>query len=372
MSLYIGIESSCDETSIALLSKNEELEPTSFLETINSYVVEGAVVSSQIKTHQQYGGVIPEIGARKHADQIHWIFEQLVKDTYTSKKDVLQVLQDVESIFVTVEPGLISALRVGMEFAKTLQFYGQSRLNKTIPVHNVNHLHGHVASSFYEHGQNLDLSCDRIFPHLHMLVSGGNSQLIYLQSWNDWTIVGKTLDDAAGECLDKIGRMLGLPYPGGVYCARIADLVDENRLDLPYGMKRNPQINYSFSGLKTAVRYMVQDSSLLTFEKKLSDQEIEALLDPNAQLDQRLRYIQDMCISAQSVVVEQLIRKFKAAYDQFEPASIGFSGGVSANKLLHQKMRDISHNHDIPLFVPHISLTGDNAIMVALAGLLQN
>jgi N6-L-threonylcarbamoyladenine synthase len=366
MSLYIAIESSCDETSIALLRGDKD-SAKSFIDQINAFTVEAAVVSSQIKTHAQYGGVVPEIGARKHADQIHWIFENLVKEAYQEKKTVIDILGEIKGIFVTTEPGLLSALRVGIEFGKTLQYLAQSLARNTVPLESVNHLHGHVASCFF--GKSSE-GLSEVFPHLHLLVSGGNSQIILLKSWSDWEIVGQTLDDAAGESLDKIGRMLGLPYPGGVYCARIAQLDDENRVDLPFGMKQDSSLNVSFSGLKTAVRYLIQDNDLVTFEQKLDLSEVEALLQRTVTTD-KLAYIRDVCISAQSVVVEQLIRKFNKAIKTYHPASIGLSGGVSANKLLRSKMQHLGTKYTIPLYIPDMSLTGDNAVMIGLAGLMK-
>jgi tRNA A37 threonylcarbamoyltransferase TsaD len=256
----------------------------------------------------------------------------------------------------------------------------------------------------------------QLYPHLHLLVSGGNSQIIYLQSWTDFQVIGKTLDDAAGECFDKTARMLGLPYPGGVYLSKIAGLADKNYLKFPVGMKDSKEYNFSFSGLKTAVRYYLEKLELgngerFELEKKLSVEEIEFLtshsleeilryavvdksnicvetslsrhdttqtaeatstspfLTPTADFNyEKLATIKTVCITVQSVIVEALLNKIDLAYKNLEVASIGLSGGVSANPLLRLKLEQ---KYTEKLLLAPKPLTGDNAVMIALAGILD-
>ena len=227
------------------------------------------------------------------------------------------------------------------------------------------------------------------FPHLHLLVSGGNSQLILLQSWQNWEIVGQTLDDAAGECFDKCGRSLGLPYPAGVYLSRIARLNNTNYCNLPISMLGQKQadnsqsnLNYSFSGLKTAVRYLAQKQTIpdFEFEKSLSEAEIQELTDfglqPNfdfQKLSPKLRFIYDVCCSVQSVIIKQLLNKIQLAITIHKPHSIGLSGGVSANQLLRQELqKTAAQNQIVKVLIPPLALSGDNAVMIALAGLAEN
>jgi N6-L-threonylcarbamoyladenine synthase len=389
----LAIESSCDETSLAVLSGTPR-EGAEFVEYINSFTVESSVVSSQIKIHEKYGGVVPEIGARLHANQIHFLFRLLV-DNIGSKMPIIsllvdehstgklgtteqieQLLQKLDGIYVTTHPGLTSALRVGKEFGKTLLFWAQKAGNSELQLHEMNHLDGHVFSCFFQKDQVNQLLATHevlstpnhtIFPHLHLIVSGGNSQILLLTSPQDRKIIGQTLDDAAGECLDKIGRMLGIPYPGGVGIARIAGLADENPLHLSVGMKHNTSLDVSYSGLKTAVRLMIEAQPLLSIEQLLASEEMNELLTKDiSELSGKLLYIKQMAISAQYVVVKQLMNKVTRAIALHNPNSIGLSGGVSANRLLRKHIANTGLLHT---FIPPLHLTGDNAIMIALAGL---
>jgi len=456
LKLALAIESSCDETSLAIFLLPEK-PSENFLDKVNSYVVLGSIVSSQIKIHQEYGGVIPEIGARSHANQIHYLFN-LVWHQAEQKASELGLdeieMVNLEKILVTTNPGLVSALRVGMEFAKSVKFFLELK-GGLIEIISVNHLRGHVASCFYKldvktwllsssdkhlntskvaqssvlptnsitssspngvtktveansslanlfkkDNFNSVISDEDLFPHLHLLVSGGNTQLLLLKSWNDYEIVGQTLDDAIGESLDKIGRMVGLPYPAGISVARIAGLTAENPLNLSVGMK-NSQLNFSYSGMKTAVRYLVQSKpEVIEFEELLPIEEVEFLISQatlkpaislNNQVDlqssensgasgfipqlvegSKLHFIQQLCISAQFVSISQISSKVQLAINLYNPKSLGVSGGVSANLLLREELKSIANQHEIAnLFIPQLALTGDNAVMIGLAGLMS-
>lgn len=389
--LVLAIETSCDETSLALLTNNllfldkqegqfsgkslgqlstEVNEVDDFLAYLNSFQVISSIISSQIQTHIKYGGVVPEIGARQHAENIHFLFLELlgkINPTDLSKNflnsEDRKLLKKLDYIFVTVEPGLASALRVGLEFAKSLQFFIKQELGFFVEIKTVNHLDGHIASSLFNKKDKINL-----FPHLHLIVSGGNSQILLLESWKNKKIIGQTLDDAAGECLDKVGRMLGLPYPGGLNLAKIAKLNDSNYFNFPVSLNKDKSLNFSFSGLKTAVRYFVQKQQIagLHFEKPLTELELADLLNfDQKNHNQKLEFIYKVCVSVQTVVVQQLFNKMKIASLENKPRSIGLSGGVSANLLLRKKLASL----ELELLLPDLGLTGDNAIMIALAGL---
>ena len=393
--LALSIESSCDETSLTIFLLPEN-EPENFVDKVNSNFVLASIISSQIKIHQEYGGVIPEIGARSHASQIHYlwhlVWNQAVDKALDLKLSPLE-LGSLKYFLVTTNPGLVSALRVGLEFAKSLKFFLELD-GGAIEIVPVNHLRGHVASCFLNWPQifspavytklssvklipteDKHLNSDsEVFPHLHLLVSGGNTQILLLKSWNDYEIIGQTLDDAVGESLDKIGRMVGLPYPAGISVAKTAGLVNENPLNLTIGMK-NQDLKFSYSGMKTAVRYLVQkNQDLLKFEELLSEKELE-ILTTNQALEinnsEKLKFIQQLCISAQYVAIAQILQKLQISINIHNPKTLGISGGVSANLLLRQEMQKLAEKNGIQkFFLPHITLTGDNAIMIGLAGLL--
>jgi len=385
----LAIESSCDETSIAFLQQKKKVDtnPSMFLQTVNSVEILGSVISSQIMVHREYGGVIPELGAREHAHNIHEVLRNCLHQAAPhfdiASGHEMELLQKVDTICVTTNPGLISALRVGMETAKSLKFFAKQQYGKEINIVPVNHLHGHVASCFLKESIKdtaEHVSNKPVFPHLHLLVSGGNSQIILMKSWSQWEIIGKTLDDAAGECFDKCGRMLGILYPAGVSVSQIAGVNNLNPLNFSVGMNNNAGLDMSFSGLKTAVRYDVQKQNIenFSFEKALTNEEIETLIQAKNVDDlpsEKLRYIKKACQSIQTVIVKQLANKLKRAIKNVHPASLGLSGGVSANPLLRAKMNDLANEAGIStvdsVFLPQKTLTGDNAVMIGLAGMLS-
>ena len=359
---YIAVETSCDETSLAILKKTTSKEKN-FLTYLNSHVVVSSIIASQAKIFAQYGGVIPEISARHHAEQIFDLFDLVLQETLNKEELSLDTFwKSVDTIFVTTTPGLQSALRVGIEFAKSLCFIIESEGGKAA-AEAVNHLHGHTISAFY--GTTEQYPDTELFPHLHLLVSGGNTQTLWLENPTTVTIMGQTLDDAAGECLDKIGRMVGLTYPAGATIAKIVGNATENPIGLTVSMKKSESCDFSYSGLKTAVRYYIQKNNQLgiTYEQKLTDSELIELMSGNVTTS-KLIAIKSILTSAHTVVIEQLIQQFKKAMRTSKPASIGLSGGVSANTLLRSKL---SYLH-AQFFLAPISLSGDNAVMIGLAG----
>jgi N6-L-threonylcarbamoyladenine synthase len=380
MTYCLAIETSCDETSLALLAYDRSIldDPSiSFYDRVNSIQKLVSLVSSQIDIHKLYGGVVPEIGAREHSKLIYPLFLELI--SLLPDADLQSVCQKIDTIAVTTTPGLDSALRVGQEFAKSLAFNIANQPNITSPkIIPVNHLQGHVISSFYQKpfGQFSSITKDQeIFPHLQVLVSGGNTQFIEFLAPGQSTIIGATLDDACGESFDKIGRMLGLPYPGGVWISKIAKFNQANLVNLPKSMQGNPSFNVSYSGLKTAVRYLVQSQGFTDwkFEQPLTQSEVDTLLaiesiDQITNLPEHLQFIYKTCVSAEMVIFEQIFTTIRKIFKQYNFKSIGMSGGVSASPYLRRKMTEL----DLPLFIPDRSLTGDNAVMIGLSGLIDH
>ena len=427
--LILAIESSCDETSVAILKIPNIKEKTiseNFYGNLNSTITVVNLISSQIDVHKEFGGVIPELGAREHAKNINKLFLLAIKKSATRLNlSQLEVYQNLSKIIVTSQPGLVSALRVGIEFAKSLQFFLLKELGIKTELKMANHLKGHIISCFYQkefltdskdfkeiNTAFKDPDFKTIFPHLHLLVSGGNTQLLLLKNPKDWEIIGQTLDDAAGETLDKSGRMLGLDYPGGVWLAKIAGLDNSNYFNFPIGMKNSQNLDFSYSGLKTAVRYFVQKQgfSNWSFEKKLSKEFLQKIILKQQKLaklsfyykfnsenidfnnlnnleniDKNLilelletfenhenlilaGFVDQAACSVQFVVVAQLIQKFKKGIKKYYPKSIGISGGVSANLLLRQEVSKIFGQK---IFIPNTKLTGDNAVMIGLSEILD-
>jgi N6-L-threonylcarbamoyladenine synthase len=374
----LALETSCDDTAIAVLKYPLG---ASFINLCKYTVVISSKVATQIDTHAEFGGVVPEIGARLHATNILSVYQSVINQVLEQEKISLeQFYSGLNILAVTTNPGLMSALKVGLEQAKILQYFINKNYNLDLEVTGVNHLHGHVASCFLEQSSIVNNGFDSFFPHLHLLVSGGNSQILYLKSFLDFEIIGKTLDDAAGECFDKTARMVGFAYPGGVSLAKTAALDEGNYFDLHRGMLKTVSYDFSFSGLKTQVRYHAQDfqkfnGSGFEFEKLLdanqknflAQKSLAEVIETN---DSNLIYIKKMCISVQTVVIEQLYRKFKKAYQDYKPVSIGLSGGVSANLLLRKKITLI--NPSKPALIPLLKYTGDNAAMIGFCAILSS
>ena len=367
--ICLAIETSCDDTSVAIL---EYSDTSTFENIVSTTKVLSSCVSSQIEIHAVYGGVIPEIGARYHTTNFLPVMKAaLIEAGGKLGVSEEQLLESLDMIAVTKEPGLHSALKVGIEEAKALQYFINHKYQKLVPIQYVNHLHGHIASSFLENGE---LSSSP-FPHLHLLVSGGNTQILKINSWEDINIIAKTVDDAVGECYDKTARMIGFQYPGGVSLARIAGLEDKNYIGLNRAML-NDSLNMSYSGLKTQVRYIIQACNIagVTYEVNMSDEDRIYLIETQLEdiTNPRLKFLKELCISVQSVCTEQLIRKMKLALRNNDLdnkiATLGVSGGVSANLLLRQNLGSIAK---YPIYRPQLKYTGDNAAMIGLAGILN-
>lgn len=306
--ITLGIETSCDETSVAII-KNGEL-------TAN-------LVSSQ-DFHKKYGGVVPELSSRAHLQ----IINPLLKDALRISEITLD---NIDLISATAGPGLIGALLVGLTYAKGLAL----SMNKDFIA--VNHIEGHIFSGFL-------MPEKPIFPFLCLVVSGGHSLLVLVKNYNELFKLGTTIDDAAGEAFDKVSKLLGLGYPGGPKIQNIAKNGDANRIKFPVSYLGN-SFNFSFSGLKTSVLRYVQKQGGL--EK----------------IDQQ--HISDIAASFQKAIINALIIKMESALNQFEVNSISVVGGVAANSLLKQEANILAESYHKKIVIPSLQFCGDNAAMIA-------
>ena len=311
----LGIESSCDDTSAAVIIDG---------------ILRSNVIASQ-SVHEEYGGVVPELASRAHQQNIVPVVDAALRRAGIDRKQL-------SAIAFTRGPGLIGSLLVGTSFAKGLS------LGLRVPLVDVNHLHGHVLSHFIR-----EKADDEVpeFPFLCMLVSGGNSQLIVVRSPKDMEIIGRTIDDAAGEAFDKCAKVMGLPYPGGPHIDRLAAEGDPEAFR--FARPRIPGLDYSFSGLKTSFLYTLRDN-LRT--------------DP----DFVERRKADLAASLQAAIIDILLGKLSKAVDATGVATVAIGGGVSANSGVRNAVADFCRQKGIKAFIPERRFTTDNAAMVAIAG----
>lgn len=311
----LGIESSCDDTSAAI---------------IRDGLLLSNVIASQ-SVHEEYGGVVPELASRAHQQNIVPVVDAAIRRAGISKTDL-------SAIAFTRGPGLLGSLLVGTSFAKGLS------LGLRIPIVDINHLHGHVLSHFVRRKPD-----DRVpeYPFLCLLISGGNSQLILVKNYNDMEILGQTIDDAAGEAFDKCAKVMGLPYPGGPHIDRLASGGDPKRFR--FAKPHIPGLDYSFSGLKTSFLYTLRD------QKRLDPDFIE-------------KNKADLAASLQRTIIEILLDKLDKAVKQTGVSTVAIGGGVSANSGVREAVADYCEAHGLTAFIPERAFTTDNAAMVAIAG----
>lgn len=319
--IILGIESSCDETAISLVEISKK-----------KLVVHKNLISSQVKLHAKYGGVVPEVAARKHTEVIIPLLEEAMG------KDFDQT--DIDLIAVTSGPGLITSLLVGLETAKTIAYCWRK------PIVGVNHLSGHLYSSWLEN-EELSIEQSDLWPAIGLLVSGGHTELLLVKDYEEYKVIGCTRDDAVGEAFDKVAKILDLGYPGGPIVAKRALSGDAGAIDFPRPMIKEKSFDFSLSGLKTAVRYYVRDH-------QLNDQ-----------------MISDVCASFQQAVVDVLVSKTMSAASRYQAKSIIIGGGVAANKQLRKELLVACDKINLPFYCPRLVYTGDNAAMIALAGYQQ-
>jgi N6-L-threonylcarbamoyladenine synthase len=316
MITILGIESSCDDTSAAVIRDG----------VILSNVIAGQAV------HERYGGVVPELASRAHQQNIIPVVHDALKQAEVSK-------EDISAVAFTRGPGLLGSLLVGTSFAKGFS----SALN--IPMIEVNHLQAHVLAHFIKEDKN-DTN-QPAFPFLCLLVSGGNSQIILVKSYNEMEIIGKTIDDAAGEAFDKCAKVMGLGYPGGPVVDRLAKMGDSEKFT--FSKPRIDGYDYSFSGLKTSFLYFLRD------ELKLNSDFIE-------------EYKNDLCASLQKTIVDILMNKLYLASEDFGVKEVAVAGGVSANSGLRNAFEEYSQKYGWKIHIPKFAYTTDNAAMVAISG----
>lgn len=309
--IILGIETSCDETAAAVVK--------------NGKILLSNVVASQIESHKRFGGVVPEIASRHHVEQITLVIEEAMHKAGIT-------FRDLTAIAVTVGPGLVGALLIGIEAAKTLALVHQLPL---VPVH---HIAGHIYAN--------RLVGEMEFPLIALVVSGGHTELIYMKEHGSFEVIGETRDDAAGEAYDKVARTLNLPYPGGPHIDRLAQ-EGKAIIDLPRAWLEKDSYDFSFSGLKSAVINTLHNA-------KQRGETID---------------LKDLAASFQESVVDVLVEKTIRAAKEFQVKQVLVAGGVAANKGLRKKMEErMNELSDVKLMIPPLYLCTDNAAMIAAAG----
>src|SRR6266496_267002 len=319
--LVLGIETSCDETAAAIVRDGREIV--------------SSVIASQVPIHKRFGGVVPELASREHLDKIVPIVEEAFVRAGIEK-------DNVDGIAVTIGPGLIGSLLVGVSYAKAMAF----ALNK--PLVGVNHIEGHIYSVCFE---NPPVE----HPALALIVSGGHTNLFFIPDPGKYKVVARTRDDAAGEAFDKVAKLLGLGYPGGPVIEKLAREGNPQaiRFSLPRMGDGSP--DFSFSGLKTAVTKHVRETGLAPVA---NDEE------PSSQL-------KDLAASFQSVVIRSLVGTMERVAKQFRPATLIVAGGVACNGALRSAAREVANRLSVPVYFPSAHLSTDNAAMIAAAGTVK-
>ncbi len=382
----LAIETSCDETAIAIVDAKEKNSKINF-EILGEYI------SSQINIHKLYGGVYPMMAKREHSKNIFHIFEKVLKKAKLFKslskeqeiknKEKLEKILErepelldtflkkigkikkpkIDALAVTTGPGLEPALWVGISFAKALSVYWN------VPLVPVNHMEGHIFSIFPQKNKRFIIDKNKnIFPLLSLLVSGGHTELVLIKDWPKLTNrkiykkIGQTRDDAVGEAFDKVARMLGLPYPGGPQISKLAEkerknFVENNiKINLPRPMIHSKNYDFSFSGLKTAVLYLIRDLKIK---------------NPNIMKDSLIK--NKIAREFEDAVIETLVSKTIRAIKEYKIKTLIVGGGVSANKYLKNIMnKSIKENKlETRTYFPNNKLTGDNALMISISGYFQ-
>ena len=309
----LGIETSCDETAIAVFDSEQGII--------------GESVYSQIKMHAEYGGVVPELASRDHCVKIITVLEEALGDID---------LHSIDQVAYTSGPGLLGALLIGESFAQGLS----TALN--VPLIPINHLEGHLMSPIMEFPE-------ITVPYISLLVSGGHSMIVDVEDRGDYKILGQSQDDAVGEAFDKVGKLLGLPYPGGPHIEKMALEGNPKAYEFPRPMMHSDNLDLSFSGLKTAVLYTVRDI------EDLNDQ-VKA----------------DVAASFQQAVIDVLTKKIKKAIELTGRDEVIIAGGVAANKALRYSIKELENSMGIKVYYPDLKYCGDNAAMIAFVGSLRS
>lgn len=310
--LVLGIETSCDETSVAVVKNGREILSN--------------VILSQIDIHKQFGGVVPEIASRNHLDVISQVIDKALEDINLS-------LDDIDVIATTYGPGLVGALLVGMSYGKSLSY----ALNK--PLVGVNHIEGHICANYLEHKE-LEP------PFISLVVSGGHTHLILVSDYGKYKILGRTRDDAVGEAYDKVARAIGLSYPGGPKIDNLSNLGDKYAIKFPKPMLEPDSLDFSFSGLKSFVLNFINNCKMKEIDFKN----------------------EDIAAGFQNVVVDILSTKAIKACELFNINKLVLAGGVASNSGLRLKMKEECEKKSLELYFPNKILCTDNAAMIASSG----
>ncbi len=330
--LILGIETSCDETALALVQASGNLKTGPKFEVLRE------VVSSQIAIHRPFGGVVPNLAKREHIKNLPILLKKLLSSNF-------QLLDSIDAIAVTVGPGLEPALWAGITFAEELG----KKYKK--PVIGANHLEGHLYSFLLPNktvNSNVKNQISKIFPAVALIVSGGHTVLLLLKNLKSWKRLGETRDDAVGEAFDKVARVLKLPYPGGPEIQKLVEKLPKSwkdKINFPRPMIGTKDYDFSFSGLKTSVLYYVRD------HKKYSKQEVAG--------------------SFSGAAIDVLTKKTMRAASDFNAQSILLSGGVAANKMLRERLSQRANENGLEFFVAEHKYNTDNAVMIAAAGYLN-
>ncbi len=317
--IILGIESSCDETAVSIITEDKQGNP----------IILSNIISSQVEIHKEFGGVVPELAARSHIEKIDLIAKKAIKESGIN-------LNDVDAVAATAGPGLIVCLSVGLSFGKAMA----SSLNK--PFIAINHLEGHALSP--------KLNSELNYPYLLLLISGGHTQFLSVQSLGNYKRLGTTIDDAVGEAFDKTAKLLGIEFPGGPQIEIYAKKGNPNKYELPKPIFYKGGCNLSFAGLKTAV---------LKISKKIKTKQEKY----------------DLAASFQKTVEEILYKKSKIAFEEFKKINntnkntFVVAGGVAANKKIREVLENLSKEENFDAIFPPINLCGDNAAMIAMVGL---
>ena len=373
--IILGIETSCDETALSIIDAEGSAKKPSFRVFANT-------VLSQVKIHKKYGGVFPSLAKREHAKNLIPLFEKTLKEAgYLSEKlkarnerpklkkekTVEEILArepelykrfikfigtiekpPIDFIAVTQGPGLEPTLWVGINFAKALALVWH------IPVIPLNHMEGHIASVLIDKIDESKGEKSKVkikFPILALLISGGHTELVFAKKWHEYEVLGETRDDAVGEAYDKVGRMLGIPYPAGPEISRLADEGRKGRgpaFKFPRPMIRSGNLDFSFSGLKTAVLYTLKKIPELTPEIKRA-----------------------VASEFENAVVEVFVSKVLKALKKYPAKTLIIGGGVSANKKIREAFKDFAKKNNLSLLIPRKDLSTDNALMIAMAGFIK-
>ncbi len=314
--MLLAFETSCDETSAAVVDAGRVLANT---------------VSSQIKLHAEYGGVVPELAAREH-------LRNLLPIARAAMQQAGIALEDLEAVAATRGPGLPSALLVGLKAAQAVAFVSRR------PFLGIHHHEAHLYSPWIT-GQPPAAQFSQFQPNVSLIVSGGHTMLVHVHSLHEHAVLGMTLDDAAGECFDKVGKLLGLPYPAGPQVDRLAESGNPNAFTFPRPLLSEPNFDFSFSGLKTSVRYFLRD---------------------HLEISQQTLRLPDLCASVQQAIVEVLVTKTLRAAAQVGVKCVTASGGVTCNRALRRLLASACSRHQLHLRLADPAFCTDNAAMIAI------